>query len=274
MEKKDKHPLVSVIMATYNIPGTYLSQAIDSILNQTYQKLELLIADDSTDNDVIDVINNYAQKDKRVIVIRKNHRMGVAGARNEALLMAKGELIMLMDADDISLEDRIQKQVDFAQEHEDIDLFGGHIYIIDANNKITSIRKYKTDKAKFIRMFAYRNPIAHPTIMFRRIIIDNNILYDTDFKQAEDIEFYLRLFNKGYHLGIMDEFLLKYRIIGDMQMKRKDANWKYNHKARSKNFNWNKPIFSITSWFTSLAYMYIPDGLFSLLYKRENNKLR
>lgn len=272
MERRGKQPLVSVIMATFNEPVEFLSQAIDSILNQTYQNLELLIADDSNKTDTIQTIDEYAKKDKRVIIIRKETKMGVAGARNEALLKAKGDFIALMDADDISLPDRLEKQVCFALKHQDVDLFGGHIIIINELNDVTSIRKYKVEHKKFRRMFAYRNPLAHPTVMFRRKIIDNGFLYDAEYKRAEDLEFYLRLNNHGYRLANMDMFLLNYRIIGDMQKKRQYDNWKFNHKARSKNFNWHMPVFSIVSWLTSFVYMYIPGKFISLLYKKENNK--
>ena len=180
--------MVSVIMATFNEPVEYLSQAVDSILGQTHDNLELLIADDSTSAATIQAIDDYAHSDKRVTVIRGKDRMGVAGARNAALQKARGELIALMDADDISLHDRLEKQVRYAGEHPEIDLFGGHIHIIDGNNKVTSHRKYKVDNAHFMRMFAYRNPLAHPTIMFRRAIVDSGFLYDPKYKRAEDLE--------------------------------------------------------------------------------------
>ena len=259
-------------MATYNEPVEYLSQAVDSILGQTHDHLELLIADDSTSQATIQMIDDYALRDNRVVVIRGENRMGVAGARNEALKKAKGELIALMDADDISLRDRLEKQVRYAGENQDIDLFGGPIYIIDGHNRVTSQRKYKVDNKQFMRMFAYRNPLAHPTIMFRRSIVDSGFLYDPTYKRAEDLEFYLRLFNNGYRLGNMDEFLLNYRIIGDMQKKRQSDNWQYNHKARSKNFNWHYPAFSLISWITSCVYLRMPNKIISFLYKRENNK--
>jgi len=272
MEKPGKQPLVSVIMATFNEPVEHLRSAVESILEQTYQHIELLIADDSTDTATIKAIDVIAASDARIIVIRQQQKMGFVQAINTALSEAKGELIARMDADDIALPDRIANQVAYAAKHPEIDLFGGHIYIIDANDKVTSLRKYKVDSKSFTRMFVYRNPLAHPTIMFRRTIIEQGYMYDPSFKKAEDLEFYLRLYNHGFHLGNMDEFLLKYRIIGDMQKKRQYDNWCYNHKARARNFNWHKPLFSICSWIVSFLYIYIPNRLISFFYKRENNK--
>lgn len=271
MEKKDKYPLVSVVMATFNEPVEYISQSIESILHQTYSHLELIIADDSTHDDTRTTIDQYAQQDSRITVVRESSKMGIAIARNKCFQLAKGNYIAIMDGDDISLPDRIERQIAFANDHPDVDLFGGHINIINESGKIVAQRKYKTTPNSFLRMFIFRNPLAHPTIFFRRRIIDEGFFYDVNYKKAEDLEFYLRLFKNGFHLTNMDAFLLNYRIIGDMQKKRKYDNWYYNHKSRAKNFNWRHPIFSICSWCVSYIYLYVPSKTVSLLYKKENN---
>ena len=104
-------PLVSVIMATFNEQERFIKESIDSILGQTYQNLELLIADDSTNNDTIRVIDDFARRDNRVKVIRKESRMGFVKALNIALKEAKGEYIARMDGDDVALPDRFKKQI-------------------------------------------------------------------------------------------------------------------------------------------------------------------
>ncbi len=271
MEKKDKQPLVSVVMATFNEPAEYISQSIESILHQTYSHIELIIADDSTNEDTRSTIDLYAKQDSRVTVIRESTRMGIAIARNKCFQRAKGQYITIMDGDDVSLPNRIERQIAFACDNPDVDLFGGHINIINENGNVVAQRKYKTSTNGFLRMFIFRNPLAHPTIFFKRHIIDEGFFYDIDYKKAEDLEFYLRLFKNGFHLTNMDEFLLNYRIIGDMQKKRKYDNWYFNHKARTKNFNWHRPVFSILSWCISYIYLYVPSKVVSLLYKKENN---
>lgn len=272
MGKNDNQPLVSVIMATFNEPVEFLSQAIESILHQTYSHLELLIADDSTKEETKKAIDKYANEDTRVSVIREKTKMGIAVARNRCFQAAKGKFIAIMDADDISLPDRIERQIQFAQSHPDIDLFGGHVNIINEKGEIVTQRTYKTTPNRFLRMFVYRNPLAHPTVFFRRKIIDEGYSYDENFKKAEDLEFYLRLFKNGFHLINMDTTLINYRIIGDMQKKRTYDNWYYNHKARTKNFNWRHPFFSILSWCVSYVYMYVPSKFVSSFYKKENNR--
>ena len=123
--------------------------------------------------------------------------VGFVPALNEGLEYAKGELIARMDGDDIALNSRLEKQVAYAAAHPDISLFGGNIYIINEQDEVVSERRYKTTPNKIRQMFMYRNPLAHPTIMFRRNIIDCGFFYDPRFKKAEDVEFYLRLYKHG-----------------------------------------------------------------------------
>ncbi|MEE1315762.1 MAG: glycosyltransferase [Prevotella sp.] len=272
MEKTDK-PLVSIIMATFNEPETIIKQSIESILNQDYDNIELLIADDSTDEKTIRIIDKFSQKDNRLRIIRKEQRMGFVPALNNAIQAAKGELIVRMDGDDISLSNRISNQVSFAQAHPDIDVFGGNIYIINENGEIISERHYPTTPLKIKLRFIFRSPFAHPTIMFRRVIVEKGFLYDPKYKRAEDIDFFMRLYKKGYKFGNMEEFLLKYRVIGDLHSKRTKDQWIYNHKARRK-FLFSKPLFSIASFFVSYAYIKIPGKIVTMYYKRENSKFK
>lgn len=227
MENNDKlhHPLVSIVMATFNESVNFITEAIESILHQTYNNWELLICDDSTNAKTIDAINQLANTDSRIKIIRKSERMGFVNALNEGLSNAKGELIARMDGDDIAIDTRLEKQVAFAATHPNISLFGGNIYIINEQGEVLTERHYETSPHKIQRMFMYRNPFAHPTIMFRRNIIDRGFLYDTQFKKAEDVEFYLRLYKNGYQFRNLNDFLLKYRVVGDMQKKRQLDNW-------------------------------------------------
>lgn len=270
MEKTDNRPLVSIIMATFNEPVSFIKSSIDSILCQDYEYFEFLIADDSTKTETIQAINAAAKKDHRIKVIRKSSKMGFVSALNYALGEAKGDLIARMDSDDIALPDRIGKQTRFALANPTVDLFGGSMYIIDEQGNIVSQRKYPHSSFSIELMFVYRNPFAHPTIMFRRKIIEDGFLYDPEFKKAEDLELYLRLYKHGYKLKNMPDFLLKYRVVGDLQKKRTTENWYFNHKARAKNFIPSKPFFSAFSWTISWAYQHMPSKIISYLYAKEN----
>ena len=274
MVKRDKEDiLVSIIMATYNEPSETISDSIESLIHQDYQHLEILIADDSTQAETIRTIDQFAERDKRIIVIRSEKRMGFVTALNTAMRKAKGELLARMDGDDISLPDRISKQVDYAKSNPEIDIFGGSMYIINEQGETISQRNYPITKWGIYKMFLFRSPFAHPTIMFRRSIIDGGIFYDSKYKKAEDIDFYMKLLKNGFHFGNLPDILLRYRIIGNLGKKRNKEQWHYNHMARKK-FIFRKPIFSIVSYLISLSYIYIPPTIVSRYYKKENSRLQ
>jgi glycosyltransferase involved in cell wall biosynthesis len=265
-------PMISVIMATFNEPKLFIEESISSILNQTYRNLELLIADDSTNEETIKVIDGFASKDDRVIVIRKKERMGFVNALNEALHRSKGDYIARMDGDDISLPNRFELQLRFAESHPGIDVFGGSMHIINEKGEITAHKKYPTEAKRLNRYFMFRNPLAHPTIMFRRKVVEDGYYYNPEFKKAEDLELYLRLTNNNFKIGNLDEFLLKYRVLGGFSGKRAKDNWKYNHMARKKNFSLKRPLFSVCSYSISLLYKHLPSAFVNYMYKRENSE--
>ena len=264
--------MVSVIMATFNEPKTFIDGSISSILNQTYRNLELLIADDSTKEETSHAIDEWALRDSRVVVIRKAQRMGFVNALNHALDEAKGDFIARMDGDDFSLPNRFVIQLKYAQDHPDIDVFGGDIIIVDENDVEKSERLYPTTQTAIWKRFLWRSPFAHPTIMFRRAIVDRGFRYNPEYKRAEDVDFLFRLYKNGFKFGNTGEKLLRYRVVGDLQNKRSRDQWVYNHRARTMNFIWKRPIFSSISWAISLAYLYVPSFIVSSYYKKENNK--
>ena len=265
-------PLISVIMATFNEPKAFIEGSVSSILNQTHDNLELLIADDSTSKETADIIDACAAKDPRVKVIRKAERMGFVNALNAALDMAKGDFIARMDGDDFSLPDRFEIQLRYADEHPDVDVFGGDIVIVDENDTAKSERHYPVTSAAIWRSFLWRSPFAHPTIMFRRSVIDQGFRYNPEYKRAEDIDFLFRLYKNGFRFGNTGETLLRYRVVGDLQKKRNRDQWIYNHRARTRNFIWRRPLFSTISWAVSLGYICVPNFIVSSYYKRENTK--
>ena len=115
---------IAILMSTYN-GEKYLVQAIDSILNQTYQNFEFIIIEDSSTDNSLDILEEYAKKDSRIKIIKKEKNIGIKGFiknLNLGISIAKGKYIARMDADDISLPERFQKQVDFLEKNSDFNL--------------------------------------------------------------------------------------------------------------------------------------------------------
>lgn len=266
-----ENPMVSVLMATFNEPIDYIKASIESILNQTYTNFEFIISDDSTNLDTINAINSYAN-DERVIIIRSNSRMGFVRALNEGLKIAKGQFIVRMDGDDISLKDRFEKQLEYLNSHKEIDILGGNMLIINESGTIISQRKYPTRGILLHLNSIFRSPVAHPTVMFRRSILDNHFYYDESFKKAEDTEFWFRLRNNGFVIANLPYNLLNFRISGDLAKKRNVEHFSYNFKARNKNFSWKYCYVDIPSIIATKLYLAIPKKFISFYYSIENKK--
>lgn len=264
-----ENPLVSVIMATYNEPPKYIKEAIESILNQTYSNFEFIIVDDSINAATIEEINSYAY-DSRIIIIRENVRMGFVRALNEGLKIAKGQYIARMDADDISFSNRFKIQLDYLTLHKEIDVLGGNIQIVNESGAVVSQRNYANNKLALCLSTIFRSPVAHPTVMFRRTIIDNKLYYDEFFSKAEDLEFWFRLRNKGYKIANLPVNLLYFRISGDLAKKRSVEHFSYSYKARYKNFSWKHFYVDIPSVIITKLYLLIPKKFISIFYSFEN----
>ena len=271
MSTNIKNPAVSVVMATFNEPVDVIKKSIGSILSQTFSDFELLIIDDSTSVDTKNEIDSFSV-DNRVKVIRESKRIGFVKSLNLGLLNAKGQYIARMDGDDISIENRFEIQVNYLKEHSSVSIVGGAMYIIDETDQVISYRTYPTSTFFLKWSSVYRTPLANPTIMMRQECVRNGFLYNELFKKSEDLEFWLRLMKNGYKLANMSDFLLKYRVCGDLSNKRVSNHWSYNFKARTKNFTLKYPIFSILSVMVSFLYTIMPKFIISFIYKSENNK--
>jgi glycosyltransferase involved in cell wall biosynthesis len=123
--------MVSVIMPVFNAK-LYLSEAVESILSQTFADFELITIDDCSTDGSLEILKSFAEKDKRVLVLDNERNLGVTPTLNRGLATANGELIARMDADDISLPERLEKQAAFLKAHPEVGLVSGDALAIDA----------------------------------------------------------------------------------------------------------------------------------------------
>ena len=178
--------LVSVIMPVYNVEKSYLVTAIESILNQTYPNIELIIIDSSDKNDVKKILSEWNDKRIQYCYREKN---GISDALNYGLKIAKGDYIARMDADDISLPSRLERQILFLEKFLDIDVVGTYLDRMDSNGNIidsspvNDAEDYETIKSKMI----FSNVIGHPTVMFRKKVIDAGWRYRSVYGEDHDL---------------------------------------------------------------------------------------
>lgn len=211
-------PLVSVIIPVYNCVK-FIDEAIDSIISQTYSKMEIFIIDDCSSDGTKEKVEQWAEIDKRIKPIYKTANTGYVESLNTAISMSSGEYVARMDGDDLSLPERIEKQVEFLEINKNIDVVGSKCLILGTNKVIQP----QTDHDKISIGLLTMNQMCHPTIMFRsnkfKVL---NFKYKTDYIPAEDYELWTRMIMSMKFANI-DEVLLHYRLHGgNISIKHKD----------------------------------------------------
>lgn len=189
-------PLVSIIMGVYN-ERHCLRRCIDSIVNQTYENWEFIICDDCSTDNSGEILNEYSSADSRIVIIRNKKNSRLAQSLNNCLKVAKGKYIARMDADDVSLSNRLSTQVDFLLQHPQIDCVGSSRIMFDENGD-RGIRAEVESPAKNIML--YRTPFAHPTIMIKKEVLEELGGYSVrpETMRAEDLDLWIRFFEKGF----------------------------------------------------------------------------
>ncbi len=203
-------PLVSVLMSVYN-SERYLGQTVNSILNQTYQNFEFIIIDDGSRDRSPAILDQYAALDQRIHVIHRENR-GIPKTRNELLEKAQGELIAVMDSDDIALPDRLAVQVAFLQQHPDVVWVSGAFELIDERGRrLTRIPLPCSNEEIQALLVQGNTSFLHPAAMVRRSAILQVGGYDEALPTAHDLDLWLKLSDIG-QLANVPQTVVKYRI--------------------------------------------------------------
>lgn len=201
---------ISVLMGTYNEKRALAAAAIDSILKQTYQEFEFLICDDGSEKEFYRWLYNYCKKDERIKLLRNKKNRGLAVALNRCLYSAVGSYIARMDADDVSAEKRLEKQIAFLHQHKEYALVGCNAQLIDRNGVWGERRLQKIPDR---RAFLHTSPFIHPSIMMRREVLEKIHGYSESIMalRVEDYEMFMRLYAAGYQGYNIQENLFLYR---------------------------------------------------------------
>lgn len=199
---------VSVLMSVYNEPVCILDRAIRSILDQTYQDFEYIIILDNPDNqEAIRLIEGY--KDSRIHFYVNKVNMGLVKSLNRGISLCSGEVIVRMDADDISLPDRIENQLDFMNAKK-ADIIGTDIEVMNEECKQGKIIVCPRKNSTIIKALRHDNCVKHPTWMVKKSVYESLKGY-RDVFSCEDFDFLLRAVMAGYRLGNAPFVGLRYR---------------------------------------------------------------
>ena len=180
---------ISVIMSAYNSEDS-VENSITSILNQTYEDLELLIMDDASTDNTFKICESLKNKDQRIKLYKNKSNLGLTKSLNKLISLSSGEIIARQDSDDLSKKERIEKQLKFLEEN-NLDACTSRAKIM-YSQKITPRFSLLLPKKLVIK---YKNPFIHGTLMIKKRVIVNLGMYDENFYYAQDYKLMTDLLN-------------------------------------------------------------------------------
>ncbi len=217
-------PRVSVIMSAYNDEET-IRIAVESVLAQTYTDFEFLIMDDASKDGTLCILEKL--DDERITIIRNEENRGLTVNLNRLLSLSKGEYIFRMDADDICRIDRMEKQVHYMDRHPEVYLAGCDTRDFGDSDLVWHLK----DDPEELKIRMLLHPVlAHPSFIFRRVLLDEGFAYDESFRTAQDYDLASRIAKK-HKIGRVGEILLDYRV-HKKQVSAKDPSGQKNNADR------------------------------------------
>lgn len=238
-------------MPVYNA-GNFLCEAIESILNQTYQNFELIIVNDaSTDGSakiIREYIRNYPKKIK-AIHLKKNINGGGDAAGNVGFALAKGGYVARMDSDDVADPSRLEKQVKYLQTHKRVDVLGSCAEVINIKGEVTGEKNVPLTHKAILQEFFTFHPMIHPTVMVRRSSIIGSVLYSQELPSNNDYLTFFKLIMNGKRFANLPDKLLSYRLHGTndslLKLKRNFVNSLRTRQIAVTQLGYKPSIFAV-----------------------------
>ena len=201
-----KKPKISVIISFFNNCNT-LEKSLKSILNQSYKDFELIIISDGSNDGSNKIVKKFLIKKNNVLYFESKKNVGLTKMLNLGIKFSRGEYIARHDADDLSLSSRFKNQIDILKKKKNLDIIGSNAKYA-YKNKTISIKM--PEKDRYIKKkLIFRNTIIHSTVMMRKKIFQNNLLYDEKFIRCQDYELWLRIKNKVKFYNIQKELVFR-----------------------------------------------------------------
>lgn len=226
----EQQPLVSIVLPVYN-GEKYLKESLDSVLTQTYQNWELVIINDGSTDGTENLILNY--KDQRIKYFPNDGNKGIIYSLNRGLRESKGEYIARLDADDIALPFRIEKQVVFMSENPDYTLCGTYFQTIDSKGKFLKNVAFPSNNRDAQSYLLLHNCFCHSAIMMRSLIA-KDLQYDEKFQICEDYDLWYRISRLGKILNL-PEYATLYRVHdNNMSTRKSEIMFTHVHKINKR----------------------------------------
>jgi len=205
-----EYPLISVLIPTYNVEA-FVSEAINSILNQTYRNLEIIIVDDGSTDNTYEILEDLAKLDSRIKLFKNEYNQRIVNTLNFAFKKSSGQFIARMDGDDISLPNRIETQFLYLQQKKNVSLVGLNIIMIDEDGNEIHKENYLTNFDNIKKAIQFASPVNHVWLA-KREVYEKVGAYR--IPTAEDYDFIWRAIDLGYVVNNAPDFLYLQRIRG------------------------------------------------------------
>ncbi len=244
-------PRVTLVVPSFNEAPEIIRTSLASVRDQTFPDFECIVVDESTDTERAQACSDFCALDPRFTYVHPTERLGLAASLNLGISRARGELIARFDSDDICLPERVARQVAFFDANPGISVVGGGLEVMDDHEDTLAFRDYPRDHARIAAGMQLTTTLAHPTVMYRRSVVEAHGGYDPSFRFAEDLDLWLRWLNADVKFANLPDVLVRYR----QHVTRRDPrHWQFNRRARVKNFAMSYPgrralgIVAISLW--------------------------
>jgi glycosyltransferase involved in cell wall biosynthesis len=202
-------PDVSVLMPVVNPHPVFFREAVQSVLVQSLANFELLVVEDPSLSEAAPTLGAIA--DGRVRLIRNAERTGLVRQLNQGLRECRSEFVARMDADDVAEPERFRQQVELLTRCPDVAVVGSQLQIIDEAGRSRGYRTYPVIHSQILTAFPRYNPLAHPSVMFRRSVVVAAGGYTANLHN-EDYDLWSRLAVEGHRFANLSDALLRYRV--------------------------------------------------------------
>lgn len=275
--ERNTRPKVSIIMGIYNCEDT-LSEAINSILEQTFLDWEFIMCDDGSTDNTLQIANDYAKRfPEKIVVIRNNCNCGLNYTLNHCLEYVRGEYIARMDGDDISLPERLQKENDFLDAHPEYAIVSSSMIFFDSGGDWGENRMIEIPQ---IRDFVFHAPFhCHAPCMIRKeaYMAVGGYTVDKRLLRFEDCNLWYKLYSKGYRGYNLQESLYKMRDDRAAYHRRTPSSRMRGVYVQYTGFHMvHMPLkyypYLIVEFLKSLLIVIIPERLYTALHKKKQQR--
>ena len=198
-------------MSVYKEPIEWLKLSIDSILQQTFKDFEfIIVCDNPSYKNGIDLLRRYSDKDIRIVLVFNETNVGLTKSLNRGLAIARGDYIARMDADDISLADRLETQVEYLEHNPDVLVCGSFVDMINDDGNYVRTPYIRTTYSEIKSTLVFGSQLAHPTVMFRASNNGKKMLYDESFRYSQDFALWATLI-RNHRIINIPKVLVHYR---------------------------------------------------------------